>query len=207
MSCNARKSAVDIQVENKKEQTSISTTDKIIVSTDLTKESITEIKTETQLSEEIKESKISNKSNEQLENKNISESSAKTIKHTEYFENGTKKSETEYSENFAKVESENRNLKSQITTQSETITNLKSANISLQRISDNQKLTIKAEQNKNAKYQSEISDYKKSKTKETEKEDYPWYWIVIGTILIWELLRFGLKKAFPQFNLFKKFNL
>lgn len=37
------------------------------------------------------------------------------------------------------------------------------------------------------------------KSKETERETYPWYWIVLGTILIWELLKLATKKYLGKF--------
>ena len=77
-----------------------------------------------------------------------------------------------------------------------------SENKTLQRISDNQKITIANERSKNVKSQSEKKESSKIKNKQTDRESYPWYWIVLGTILIWELLQLGFKKAFPQFNFF-----
>lgn len=40
---------------------------------------------------------------------------------------------------------------------------------------------------------------KTSKDKETERKSYPWYWIVLGTILIWELLKLATKKYRGKF--------
>ena len=35
------------------------------------------------------------------------------------------------------------------------------------------------------------------KSKDSERKAYPWYWIVIGSILLWELLKFVAKKYLP----------
>lgn len=49
-------------------------------------------------------------------------------------------------------------------------------------------------------YQTHTTYKKATKSKETERKDYPWYWIVVGTILLWELLKIGIKKFLPVLN-------
>lgn len=53
-------------------------------------------------------------------------------------------------------------------------------------------------------YQTHTTYKTARKAKETEREPYPWYWIVIGTILLWELLKLGIKRFVPGLNLYKQ---
>ena len=46
-------------------------------------------------------------------------------------------------------------------------------------------------------YQTHTTYKTVQKSKETERKAYPWYWIVIGTILLWELLKLGVKRFIP----------
>lgn len=101
----------------------------------------------------------------------------KTRMKKEYYENGTLKSESE----------EN-------TTESELINNLilendylKSSAIALKE--ENEKL-----EKKESAYQAEIQSLKeRNKAKNTEREAYPWYFWVIGSIVAWEVLKWLLK--------------
>lgn len=196
INCAGRKSNVEIKTENKTAKSSGAVVENSVVNSDLSKNTTTENASISTISEEKKETEKKEETKEYSSQKATAETSGKSLKRKTYFENGTLKSETDYTENFSKIEGENQNLKSEISTQSEIITDLKSANNSLQRISDNQKITIAEERNLKAKYQSENSELKKSKMKETDRESYPWYWIILGTILIWELLKMGIKRTF-----------
>lgn len=202
INCAGRKSNVELKNENKTEKTSEIIDEKSVVNSDLSKNTTTETATGSSISEEKKETAKTEDSKENVSKRLTTENSGKSLKKKTYYPNGTLKSETDYTENFSKIESENETLKSKINKQSETITDLQSANKTLQRISDNQKITIANERSKNAKSQSEKKESSKIKNKQTDRESYPWYWIVLGTILIWELLQLGFKKAFPQFNFF-----
>ena len=202
INCAGRKSNVELKTENKTEKSYEIIDEKSVVNSDLSKNTTTETATGSTISEEKKETAKTEEVKESTSQKSAAETSGKSLKRKTYFENGTLKSETDYTENFSKIESENETLKSKINTQSETITDLQSENKTLQRISDNQKITIANERSKNVKSQSEKKESSKIKNKQTERESYPWYWIVLGTILIWELLQLGFKKAFPQFNFF-----
>ncbi len=204
LSCGGRKSTADISKEKKTENSSVSIVENSVINSDLSKNTNTENATGSTTKEEKKETAKQEEVKESTSQKSAAETSGKSLKRKTYFENGNLKSETDYTENFSKIESENETLKSKISTQNEMITDLKSANSSLQRISDNQKITIGEERSKNSKYQSENTELKKSKNKKTDREPYPWYWISIGSILIWELLKMGIKKAFPQLLIFKK---
>ena len=205
LSCGARHSNVESTREKKTDKTEISAIEQ--TSTNKVENSSTKIENSstTEISEVKKEAVKTEESKEQNSQKSTTENSGKSLKKKTYFSNGTLKSETEYTENFSKIESENANLKTQLSTQTGLVTDLKSSNTSLQRINEIQKSTIQEERTKNSKFESEITELKKSKDKKTEREPYPWYWIVLGTILIWKLLEFGFKKAFPGFSLFKKY--
>lgn len=101
----------------------------------------------------------------------------KTSKKREYYENGTLKSEMEESstetELVHQLTSENKHLRLSVET-------LKK---------EKEKLEIKE-----ANYQSEIQSLKeKNKAKKTEREAYPWYYWVIGSIIIWEALKIIVK--------------
>ena len=202
INCAGRKSNLELKNENKTEKTSETIDEKSVVNSDLSKNTTTETATGSSISEEKKETAKTEDSKENVSKRSTTENSGKSLKKKTYYPNGTLKSETDYTENFSKIESENETLKSKINKQSEMITDLQSENKTLQRISDNQKITIANERSKNAKSQSEKKESSKIKNKQTDRESYPWYWIVLGTILIWELLQLGFKKAFPQFNFF-----
>lgn len=202
INCAGRKSNVELKTENKTEKSSETIDEKSVVNSELSKNTTTETATGSTISEEKKETAKTEEVKESTSQKSAAETSRKSLKRKTYFESGNLKSETDYTENFSKIESENETLKSKINTQSEMITDLQSENKTLQRISDNQKITIANERSKNVKLQSEKKESSKIKNKQTERESYPWYWIVLGTILIWELLQLGFKKAFPQFNFF-----
>lgn len=194
LSCGGRKSTVDIQKEDKRENITLTAAEKTVVKSDNTK--IVEIETSTgsSISEKKTEAEKKESATEASSEKRRTENSGKSLKRKTYFENGSIKSETDYTENFSKIESENENLKSKIFSQTESITDLRSANTSLQRIVENQKLSIAAERSKNSKLLSEKSELSKIKNKKTERQAYPWYWIVIGSILIWELIKLASKK-------------
>ena len=202
INCAGRKSNLELKTENKTEKTNVSTGEKSIEKRDLTKDVKSEHSSEISTIEKKKENTKSEHSKESSSQKATAETSGKSLKKKTYYPNGTLKSETDYTENFSKIESENETLKSKINMQSETIIDLQLANTTLQRISDNQKITISNERYKNVQLQLEKKESSKIKNKQTDRESYPWYWIVLGTILIWELLQLGFKKAFPQFNFF-----
>lgn len=101
----------------------------------------------------------------------------KTSKKRQYYENGTLKSEMEESstetELVHQLTSENKHLRLSVET-------LKK---------EKEKLEIKE-----ANYQSEIHSLKeKNKAKKTEREAYPWYYWVIGSIVLWEVLKIIVK--------------
>ena len=193
--CQSRKSEVLKESEKQTEKQTSSIVDNSQINADLSKNTITENATGSTTSDEKKETVNQEELKEAISQKATAETSGKSLKRKTYFENGNLKSETDYTENFSKIESENENLKTKITTQTEIITDLKSANTSLQRISDNQKITITEERKLSAKFQKENTDLKESKNKKTEKEGLPWYYIVIITVLVWEILRVGIKKG------------
>jgi ABC-type Na+ efflux pump permease subunit len=182
INCAGRKSNLELKNENKTEKTSETIDEKSVVNSDLSKNTTTETATGSTISEEKKETAKTEEVKESTSQKSAAETSRKSLKRKTYFENGNLKSETDYTENFSKIESENETLKSKINTQSETITDLQSENKTLQRISDNQKITIANERSKNAKSQSEKKESSKIKNKQTEREGSP-FWMYFSIIL------------------------
>lgn len=181
-SCGTRKSNVEKSTDKKTDKTEISASELSSInkvensSTTIDNSSVSE-------SSEVKKEAVKTEySKESTSQKSAVENSAKTLKKKTYFENGTLRSETDYSENFSKIESENENLKSKISMQTELITDLKSANTSLQRINDNQKITLAETRNKNLKFQTELIELKKTKSKATEskRSEIAWYILSFG---------------------------
>ena len=182
INCAGRKSNVELKTENKTEKSSETIDEKSVVNSDLSKNTTTETATGSTISEEKKETAKQEEVKESTSQKSAAETSRKSMKRKTYFENGNLKSETDYTENFSKIESENETLKSKINKQSETITDLQSENKTLQRISDNQKITIANERSKNVKSQSEKKESAKIKNKQTEREDSS-FWMYFAIIL------------------------
>lgn len=101
----------------------------------------------------------------------------KTSRKKEYYENGTLKSESE--ENLTESEHINR-----LTLENDY---LKSSAVALKE--ENEKL-----EKRESAYQAEIHSLKeKNKAKKTEREAYPWYYWIIGSIVAWEVLKWLLK--------------
>ena len=182
INCAGRKSNVELKNENKTEKTSEIIDEKSVVNSDLSKNTTTESATGSSILEEKKETAKQEEVKESTSQKSAAETSGKSLKRKTYFESGNLKSETDYTENFSKIESENETLKSKINTQSETITDLQSENKTLQRISDNQKITIANERSKNVKLQSEKKESSKIKNKQTEREGSS-FWMYFSIIL------------------------
>ena len=182
INCAGRKSNVELKTENKTEKSSETIDEKSVVNSDLSKNTTTETATGSTISEEKKETAKQEEVKESTSQKSAAETSRKSMKRKTYFENGNLKSETDYTENFSKIESENETLKSKINKQSETITDLQSENKTLQRISDNQKITIANERSKNVKSQSEKKESSKIKNKQTDREDSS-FWMYFSIIL------------------------
>lgn len=182
INCAGRKSNVELKIENKTEKTSETIDEKSVVNSDLSKNTTTETATGSSISEEKKETTKTEETKENVSKRSTTENSGKSLKKKTYYPNGALKSETDYTENFSKIESENETLKSKINTQSETITDLQSENKTLQRISDNQKITIANERSKNVKSQSEKKESSKIKNKQTDREDSS-FWMYFSIIL------------------------
>ncbi|EKB56582.1 hypothetical protein [Bergeyella zoohelcum] len=101
----------------------------------------------------------------------------KTSRKKEYHENGTLKSESE--ESITESVQINR-----LTLENDY---LKSSAVALKE--ENEKL-----EKRESAYKSEIHSLKeRNKTKKTEREAYPWYYWVIGSIIIWEALKIIVK--------------
>lgn len=100
--------------------------------------------------------------------------SQKTSRKKEYHENGTLKSESEES-----------------ITESEQINRLTLENNYLKYSAEMLKEEKEELLKKESAYKSEIQSLKeKNKAKKTEREAYPWYYWVVGSIVAWEVLKF-----------------
>lgn len=104
---------------------------------------------------------------------------AKVNKKTVYYPNGQIKSQTESTE----TESET------IAKQRLEIDNLRSSAIALKEETETLKQennTLKQEKETLSK---QVKELKKGKKKDADREAYPWYWWVIGAVIVWEFLK------------------
>lgn len=103
--------------------------------------------------------------------------SQKTSKKREYYENGSLKSEMEES-----------------STETELVHQLTSENKHLRLSVETLKKEKEKLEKRESAYQAEIHSLKeKNKAKKTEREAYPWYYWIIGSIVTWEVLKWILK--------------
>ena len=137
---------------------------------------------------------------EQSSDKNNSESAKKTFKNTEYYENGQKKSETEYSEDTAKLSTERDYYKSSAEALKES---LKSSEKKLdEAVNENNRTQylLQYTQNSYDQLNQEYSDYKLLKSNKTEREflNLWWLWLTIGIVagkFGWDIVKFFWQKA------------
>ncbi len=183
INCGTRNTQANVDKEKKIETITVSAVEKSIEKTDLTKSVKSEIANQISTREEKHEATKTTDSKENVLQKSAAETSGKSLKKKTYFENGTLKSETDYTESFSKIENENETLRSKISTQSEAITHLKSANSSLQKITHTQKITIAAERAKNQKNETEKTETAKLKTKQSESKRSSFAWHVLSAFL------------------------
>lgn len=104
---------------------------------------------------------------------------AKVKKKTTYYPNGQVKSQTESteteSETIAKQRLEIDYLQSSVVALKEETETLKQENNTLKQ----EKETLS----------NEVKELKKGKKKDADREAYPWYWWVIGAVIVWEFLK------------------
>lgn len=144
--------------------------------------------TKAEILTEIKDTQTENKASEGRKKQSSIRSYHKT-----YYPNGQLKSEKEITketfEEITKLQQENAHLKSSAVALKEERDMLLEENKKLEISKDSLAGIVKQKEDIQT-HTSVISEQKKeSNKKDTSREAYPWYWWVIGAVIVWEFLK------------------